>query len=701
MKTRRQRIKSTYTAIAAFTVAILFILFSIIGVGTRLTASADVAGPAKFESQNVLDDLKNSVIGDKAFNMADYPADENGEIKILSFIEYCYACDAARMGYYGLYLYVYNPQQTIFDFAKGRNTLQMRVGGGSGEDYEKYPLEYLNCNVDSVDNVGLYYKFKIALTANQRTEILNKLDPENRVYEISGIELMTYGGYTAADYPSYGHDQDGKPIGNKYNFSGFSAGYGTTTESTLSCTVDLCTNVELDVQHTFYRTKTSNKGAGYQVQLDTVYFSVPKALIENYGKLQRIKAEWWEYKTQPIIVVDTSNSTAKGFYDYAEKHIGQKMETGMTEFDAGLDNTFGIGEKVSSAGLLSPGVMLEPSSTGYGWHLSNTSATLYYLFDTNGIPISNYDPYADITANGGITSNRLYDYIKSFGQSGFEVGEIVEENGEVTTGASNPSIFSKKYQIKNGQIAACLFQDDIDVSRKVENEYGKIQQGYSYYDFDIDTDMQEIKTYKHNNYFTDFDRNAKVLGFWKALIGYYSEPEGWTKTLPPIQILADDDIKGESESERQKISDALCVNYNDVKALQAFYSAAQENDEEVVLLRFATSDYYAGSTDIVRYERTTVNFIPATVGRAYKGLSYVATQSVFFDFDVIQLAFSKNGAVTVMATVSSPIDIVNPITPPYVPPVNDWWKYALGIVGGLIAVWIGTTVIKKIRGASV
>ena len=45
-------------------------------------------------------------------------------------------------------------------------------------------------------------------------------------------------------------------------------------------------------------------------------------------------------------------------------------------------------------------------------------------------------------------------------------------------------------------------------------------------------------------------------------------------------------------------------------------------------------------------------------------MAYVAQQSVFFDFDVIDLTFNKDGVYTVIPVVSDPIDIVNDLTSP-------------------------------------
>ena len=44
---------------------------------------------------------------------------------------------------------------------------------------------------------------------------------------------------------------------------------------------------------------------------------MPQRFFDTYGKLQRIKAEWYEYKTTDIVV--TSN---QAFYDKAYPYLG-------------------------------------------------------------------------------------------------------------------------------------------------------------------------------------------------------------------------------------------------------------------------------------------------------------------------------------------------------------------------------------------
>ena len=154
-----------------------------------------------------------------------------------------------------------------------------------------------------------------------------------------------------------------------------------------------------------------------------------------------------------------------------------------------------------------------------------------------------------------------------------------------------------------------------------------------------------------------FWENWNEFGFWDALFGNIPSETG--REISPIQVLKESDLSG-TEAE---VSQRLLVNIKDVEELKAAYDDAitvdplNPDDEEcyLVLFRFATSDYYAAPADI--YEEK----FPHTT---YTKMAYVAQQSVFFDFDVIDLTFNKDGVYTVIPVVSDPIDIVNDLTSP-------------------------------------
>ena len=136
----------------------------------------------------------------------------------------------------------------------------------------------------------------------------------------------------------------------------------------------------------------------------------------------------------------------------------------------------------------------------------------------------------------------------------------------------------------------------------------------------------------------------------------------------------------------KEVSDRLLINANDVQALRDYYNEAvtslSVDDEEcvVVLFHFATTDYYSAPVEI--WELGTGLFGGDT---KISGQAYRAWESVFFDFDVIQLTFNNDGVYHVIPAVSSPIDIVNAITPPVdMDDDTPWWAYVIVVLAEIV-----------------
>ena len=298
---QRVKHKKYMRVVGFFFVAVL--LFAAVWGSLMAAPTAYAASDLNIDSTNVLDDLNGSTIGGKEFNLADYPYDENSKTQVISFSEYCYSYYSKNQGNYGLYVYVYNPQGKAFDERTERNKIQFSADGG--KSYDKYVLQFLNYSHGS-DCEGLFYKFKVIFSNEQRKAVLNALDSEKRVYKISGIELSSGG--NVVEYP------------------GFAEGYGAFEGSadSLSCKVDgLSLYLTLDVHSTYYRPSGTNGGAYAQDTLHSVYFSVPNKLIEEYGEMTAVHATWLNARTSPIFV--TGDETV---YNAIRAYLGQYVDGG-------------------------------------------------------------------------------------------------------------------------------------------------------------------------------------------------------------------------------------------------------------------------------------------------------------------------------------------------------------------------------------
>lgn len=613
----------------------VFLAF-VVAFGIVITAMPNIAYAAasetEFDKTNVLDDLISSTDNGQAFDIKDYPYDESKDVHVINFVEYCYSYKANMRSNYGLYIYIYNPKGLNISTTSKSNKIQMATkydADGNPTDYTKFDLQFLSKSEES-NYKNLFYKFKVVDKKMDGKTFAERVNSNERRYDVSGIELTTYGADNATDYP----------VNGTYIFTGFAQGYGpdANAKSTLQSKVEYLETISLDVKHTFYRTKTSVKGAGYQNQLDTVYFSVPQRFFDTYGKLQRIKAEWYEYKTKDIVV-----TSHQDFYDKAYPYLGIQTgefdQFGMTKYNK--DIYYSLGQNAGDAGGM--------NMAKWGWNLGSgflhvPAPALYYLFKVNDI--SEYDPYADIVSIGGVESNALYNYIKNYTKT-FNNGTL---------------------PIKEGTISADLFESDIDDYRKLDTEYGNIQQGYSYYDFDADVDLQKLSSWQEGN--PSFWDNWTNWGLWDAMFGKIPEEE--SRTVSPIYTLKDGDLNGTNS----EIAERLLINANDVNALKTYHTQAKKDDCVTVLFRFATSDYYSAAVDIMELGKGFLGSDKYTKGQAYR-----AYESVFLDFDIIQLTFNRDGVYKVISVVSSPIDVVNAVTPPVQMPDDiPWWKIVLGII---------------------
>ncbi|MBO5328604.1 MAG: hypothetical protein J6B04_05485 [Clostridia bacterium] len=618
-------------------------VFILTGANSAVVSHAETNGNA-FDNTTIERDLGNN------FDYALYPFNALGTVKLYALTEYAYSDNNLMQDNYALYLYIYNPQALDLSTAPNANKVNIAVtynAAGDPSEFANVKLTYLSKTTGDKDK--LFYKFKIDDSDGKFLKMATNYSATHgkRRYDIVGLQLLEKGELTAIDYN----------VSDTYEFTGYSAGYGTNAD-TLSGKKfeDKFETVELNVNHTFYRTQSSSLGEGHQNQLDTVYFRVPNRLLDYYGSLQRIKAEWYEFKTKEIVVTQNQD-----FYNAVLPYLGVDC----------TEQNKGIGYGLALNYINASGLVAAPTADAV-WNMPNNVVVpitriidaLYYLFPTENI--SDYDPYAVVTEQGGITGNALYDYILNYTDS---------------------NVSPEYLHIKDGQtLHADLFEDAIDESRKIDNEHGKIQQGYSYYDFDADVDLQTLKTWQDGN-----------PSWWDSLLEYGifgDVPEDIGTTVSPIQLIDDSTML---DGTGEQVAERLLINPYDVNTLRAEYTAASLADETVVLFRFANSDYYSEMIDIVSLGTGLLG-----TDEFIENEAYVAQQSVFFDFDVIQLTFKKDDVETAVGVIADPIDIVNPVTPPVntgctMSDIKNTLSIILFALAGIVVIWLVVKIIGIIK----
>lgn len=624
--------KMIYPFIALFW-ALNFIFFLLVGGGVGITYAAAVSS-AEFDKSYVLDDLNGAQIEGNTFSYSDYGFDSGKTTQILTFVEYCYSYYSNMQDNYSLYVYVYNPQCVDYDWDSTLNKIQFSYGDES--NYAKYSLKFLNYSVDG-GTYGLFAKYRVVLPDTVKNEILETLNPDGRIYTVSGIELLVNGDMNATDYAASGGTADNIVYAKEYTYTGYADGYGSIDgdSAELSCTVKETDVLSLDITQTVYRPE-GNYYNGTQSQLNSCFFSVPNKYFEAFGNLTDILCEWWKYDTGPIYVT-ADEQLYQGIYDLH----------GVDSFKYIDDFTF----LILILGNVDHGSFvwdLYPYyySTNYANKLgSYTWASSSALVNTiNFANCSPLDYYCAVFYTNG---ESLKDYSVS-------PAEIQEQF------LLNSSLSGKDLDI-NGKYSSYFFSGDTF--------------------FDFGYERKELSV--NDNYELWWTETVKSTFYQKLFGGYDVNIE--YETVNGMQTVTQSDLRGSDSLVAQR----LYMDVNDVPALREVVNEA-DDEETVVLLRYDISTYYSvHCTEAVRSLTTDDwTLVQACYDAAMNGnfTSYVAQETVYLDFDIIQLTFTaENGEKTVVPVVSSPVDVFSPITPPleesYGDDGFDWLAFIFLVIG--------------------
>lgn len=552
-----------------------------------------------FDTVSVMEDLLSS----PDFNIYHYGYSETEELSILNFLEYCYSPFANCREYYGLYLYLYNPQN--IELKSTGHSVQLAVTvGDTTQEYSNYDLKLLSSS--SGDRKNLFHKFKV-LGAE---EIAKQVKSEKRIYNISGIELNTANGIKD------------NGIGGIWSFTGYAKGYSPSGDHEATLKSDYCKDIkriELDVKDTFYRLPGFNANGSFHVDtLSSVYFAVDNKILSEYGNLHAVKAEWFETKTAPIIIVKDKQA-----YDSMLPYLGKVIDP-LTTIDRPI---YGLGGPLSSL-----------TGLNYYWN------SPFNPYVTSQLVNLFYENVYEFPADYALSGDRLKQHWTSYNASNV-----------------NPPVG------KNGY-SGDLFDKTVDPGRI----YGK---NAVYIDNSTTFDL------------TAYSYSSGWAEFWRPLLGIAPDDNSILGKIYPIRKVSKADLSLESD----KLSEKLFVDKNDITEFKSYSTDAIARNQTPYLFSFAVTDYFNSSISLFKAGST------ATAG-------LVSTQTVFLDFDIIELKFLKDGKYKTIPVVSNPIDIAADLT------INDsvvekdglpdWLKWVLLIVGIILLV-ILLPVIIPILGAIV
>ena len=221
----------------------------------------------------------------------------------------------------------------------------------------------MNCSVKE-NYEGLFYKFKVWLTEEQKQWMLQIINSSDRVYRVSGIELLTKGDLNATEYT----------VATTYHYSGYASGYGSNAnaENTLKYYSEQAEVLTLDVHATQYRPKGTNGKNDYtQDSLHSVYFAVPNEVLNKYGAMSAVHATWLNAVLKPALVTGNQNA-----YNAIVGQLGKNIGKETNAFDYGYLGAY----KVTLSGTT--GLLQSYSHSGFSYNFNHNPT-----FDEYGYPI--------------------------------------------------------------------------------------------------------------------------------------------------------------------------------------------------------------------------------------------------------------------------------------------------------------------------
>ena len=393
-------------------------------------------------------------------------------------------------------------------------------------------------------------------------------------------------------------------------------------------------------------------------ELNSVFFTITEEYFQDFGNLNKISAQWYEYKTNLMYV--TSNAAAYSSL-FNMRNIEIDCWGRIPESDQALSNYRVMWRKQANlaGGLVNASYQFYASYNPYCYKNPSYSATGLPMpgitDEFSGIPdvetrldwlfyidsdIAGYDIYGEdgwfSQADYRVTSDKVKEYMNTYSSNFYTQDKIL------------------------GKYASGLFADSIDVDRLQFLDANAQRDSNG----NFLTDENGNIVWKQNatsglvkmNYYVDDKYNVGNSFFnpdnwWNR---FWYGPQYEELTYSPMVVISEGDIYLSDED----FSEKYYVNLSDAKKIKSEAEKAYKNNERPVLLRFAVTDYYASTALFEKAEETNLgNF-------SFNG--YVAQETVFLDFDVLSFGFQdENGYTeTVIPVVAEPIDIINGLTPP-------------------------------------
>ncbi len=627
-------LKLTKQSMRYFCAALLALCISLLSVigGLKLAKAESPSLREQFERIDLFTELKNSTDKDgKAFDINDYPYDlENGELRVFTVAEFGYSVSSSEN--YGLYVYVYNPKQLTLDEenANRASVASAFDDSGNGKDFKLFNLQYISKTTGDFD--GLFYKYRI-VDENNELYALQATRSHERKYEFGQLLIVLDGRSEAFKF------------GLKCSFSGYAKGCNPdplVTESTLTGKIDSTLTLTLDVGQTFYRTGYEYDVDNHlQMQLNSIYFSVPNSIISKYGEMVEVSTWYLEAQTAPALIVSDEEGAELvegSYYDtngfvYFNSHIaivGHIEKNVSTIHNNTYHYSYGPKSKIDSFFNIPSGNVYYSSAknnrdfteTGFPYFFIGTKQTLTRFDGTT---------YDDVVIPRKEVSDRINLVSKTF-----KGGERLEFNGR--------------------NLKRDLFSS-VDPDGDELGTYYKIQR-----------DEMRTLTYLEN----------KRPNWLTALFGARNE----SVTLDSVKSIEAVTPSAVAENGWEH---KLFVDSADKDAFSSYVTNASANSETTYLCRFAVSDYYSADGEAKFYYEDEKMTVPV----------YLAQQQVYLDLTVLDATFAIGDVYTTISAVATPIDFIASYTgdvgtKPFVGDEIPWWVW---LIVGLVILAIALPIL--------
>ena len=534
-----------------------------------------------------------------------------------------------------LYVYLYNPSRKVIQKNSDKNTVTIAKQDTSYSNFKEERLYLQQTYSSTIDNND--YTDALLLKFSVSKEFEKVTTPgASRYYRLGELEIIEKDESLAKSYVA----------GKKYCFFDSEYGYSSCSEE------DVITS---EVFHTYYRYKAAGNVGNYN-DIRTVYFPVPTKYIDEYGKMDAIRATWNEYASNNIIVTDNAIAAKE-----LENYVGNSDWSN------------------SNYSLL---------YNMYYPHISETYEKVFtniYNYDENEFP--DYESYLDyivqllfpVTNLSQITTQAKFD-VKAY---------------RFTDDTWLANVLAPCKKTENENISWVYTVDTTSVNL---NDPGSVA-----------VPAEVVLEYFENNkeQFDFLNSNDKKFYIYedRSSVTPATYCSGWNEYWNNMYLVADKEnelvysnfIQLDKEEilklSNAQISSQYMINIHDVAEFKNNLQLEKYSDCTWFMLRYDITDYYVSEAALLDH----------SVG-APSGNAIVARTTIVEDFDIIESEFDKDGVRTIFAYGINPTNAATDITthepPPRPKPENntDFWnmvKTILIIVLICMSVLVGLSIYFK------